>query len=315
MKKAILITLFISLFLSNTSSYANSYVMYTAQPGDSYWKISDKYDVSLDELKSINQDTDDTIEAGSLVKIRKVSSNKTIKVMIDDEILDLDEEPYIENARTFVPIRFIAEALNVDEILWDDESRRATLVNDSKTIELTLGSNIAKVNGKEVELDAPISVHEGRTFVPVRFVSEIFDCIVKWDYENYMVLIDTDNSSAEDLYWLSRIVHAEADGESFEGKLAVANVIINRKNSPDFPDTIKDVVFDTKHGYQYTPAANGTVFNSPSSESIRAATLALSGNNNISDCLYFLNPRISTNNWIIKNKTFYKRIGLHDFYK
>jgi len=314
-KKAILIALFISLCLSNTSSYANSYVMHTAQPGDSYLRISDQYDISLNELKTINQDTDETVEAGSLVKIREVSSSKTIKIIIDDEILELDEEPYIENARTFVPIRFIAEALNVDKILWNDERKTATLANDSKTIELTLGSNIAKVNGKEVELDAPISVYEGRTFVPVRFVSEIFECIVKWDYNNYMVLIDTENTSAEDLYWLSRIVHAESKGESFEGKLSVANVIINRKNSPDFPDTIKGVVFDTKHGYQYTPAANGTIYNSPSSESIRATTLALAGNNNISDCLYFLNPRKATNNWIIENKTFYKRIGLHDFYR
>lgn len=315
MKKAIFIALFISLFVYNTSSYANSYVMHTAKTGESYWTISEQYDVSLNELKTINKDTNETIEAGDLVKIKKVSSNKTIKVIVNDEILELDKEPYIENSRTFVPIRFIAEALNVDKILWNDESKTATLVNDSKTIELTLGSDVAKVNGKEIELDASINVYEGRTFVPVRFVSEIFDCMVKWDYTNYMVLIDTESTDAEDLYWLSRIVHAEAGGESFEGKLAVANVIINRTNDSDFPNTIKDVVFDTNYGYQYTPAENGTVYNTPSSESIKAATLALSGDNNISDCLYFLNPRKSTNKWIIENRTFYKSIGLHDFYK
>lgn len=289
--------------------------MHTAQAGESYWTISDQYGVSLDELKAINQDSDEKIKAGSLVKIKEVSSRKTIKIVVDDEVLELDEKPYIENARTFVPIRFIAEALNVNKILWDDESKTATLVNDSKTVELTLGSDIAKVNGKEKKLDAPISVYEGRTFVPVRFVSEIFDCIVKWDYENYRVLIDTENDCTEDLYWLSRIVHAESEGESFEGKLAVANVVINRKNSPDFPDTIKDVIFDKNYGYQYTPVSNGTIYNSPSSESIRAATAALAGNNNISDCLYFLNPKKSTNNWIIENKTFYKNIDLHDFYR
>lgn len=315
MKKIVFTSLFISMLLFVTSSYASSYVMHTAKPGDSYWKISEQYDVSLDQIKALNTNTNDTVNTGSLVKVMPIPENKSITIKIDDEILQPDKLPYIEEDRTFVPIRFIAEALDVDDITWDNENKTAVLANDTKRIELTSGSNTAKVNGRVINLDAPINVYEGRTFVPVRFVSEVFECLVSWDQETYSVLIDTLNSYSEDMYWLSRILHAESEGEPYEGKLAVANVIINRKNSPDFPNTIKDVIFDTNYGYQYTPVKNGTIYNSPSWESIKAATEALEGINNISDCLYFLNPDKSTSNWIIENKTFYKSIGLHDFYR
>lgn len=313
MKKIICSMLIASSFLISTVSYADSFLMHTAKAGDSYSYISNKFDVSINELKDLNDDTDDIIYEGNLVKIKPVTPNITIK--IDDKILESDQYPYIENNRTFVPIRFIAEALNVDKIIWDDPSKTATLISDKKTIKLTLGSTIANVNGKNIKLDAPISVYEGSTYVPVRFISEIFDCTVSWDNNGSAVLIDTKGTYDEDLYWLSRIIQAEAQGEPFEGKLAVGSIIINRKNDSDFPDTIKEVIFDTNYGYQYTPVLNGTIHNSPSSESIKAAKMVLAGNNNISDCLYFLNPRKSTSTWIIENRTFYKRIGLHDFYR
>lgn len=313
MKKIICTMLIASSFLASTTSYANSFLMHTAKSGDSYSYISEKYNVSINELKDLNGDTDNIIYEGSLVKIKPVKPNINIK--IDDVVLQTDQYPYIENGRTFVPIRFIAQYLNVDKILWDEPSKTAILIDANKTIKLTLGSNIANVNGKDIKLDAPISIYEGRTYVPVRFISEVFDCTVSWDNNTSSVLIDTKGSYDEDLYWLSRIINAESQGEPFEGKLAVGNVIINRKNSSDFPNTIKGVIFDTNYGYQYTPVLNGTIHKTPSAESIKAAKMVLDGNNNIGDCEYFLNPRKSTNTWIIKNRTFYKTIGLHDFYR
>ncbi len=315
MKKLISTALCISIILSSAPSYGNSFVMHTVQPGESYSSISKEFNVELNELKALNEDIDDTIYSGSLVKIKPISKGITIKIRVDDKIINPDISPYIEKDRTHVPIRFIAQALGINEILWNEETKTATLIHNEKTAELTLGSNIAKVNGKELILDAPISIYEGRTFVPLRFISEIFNCIVSWDYENYSVLINKDSSHSEDLYWLARIVQAESEGEPFEGKLAVANVVLNRKESTDFPNSVKGVIFDKAHGYQYTPVQNGAIFNSPSPESIQAAALALDGNNNISDSLYFLNSDIATSRWIVENRTFHKRIGLHDFYK
>ncbi len=120
--------------------------------------------------------------------------------------------------------------------------------------------------------------------------------------------------SEDDLYWLSRIVHAEAQGEGYQGMLAVANCVLNRVESKDFPDTVKGVIFDRKHGVQYQPTANGTIYNTPSSVATGAAKAALEGTNNIGKSMYFFNPKKATSNWIVNNRTYYTTIGNHAFY-
>ena len=120
--------------------------------------------------------------------------------------------------------------------------------------------------------------------------------------------------SEEDVYWLSRIVHAEAEGESYEGKVAVANCVLNRVKSNDFPNSVYSVIFDRKYGVQYQPTANGRIYNTPGAESVNAAKAALGGYNNVGKSLYFYNPKKSTNNWIANNRPYYKSIGNHNFH-
>lgn len=123
------------------------------------------------------------------------------------------------------------------------------------------------------------------------------------------------NNREDDLYWLSRIIHAEAQGEPYEGKVAVGNVILNRIKSSDFPNTLYGVVFDKQFGYtQFSPVIDGSIYNTPNSESINAAKAALNGERPIGDALYFLNPRKATNFWIVQNRKFFMTIGDHDFY-
>jgi hypothetical protein len=283
MKKSLLAILFIAVLLASTPTYADSYIMHTVQPGN-------------------------------LLKIQPVAPGKTISILINGQKISTDQAPYMENDRVFVPIAFIAKALNLQEIIWDSSTVSAMLKNNTQTIHLPIGSKTATINGKIVELDAPINLYKGRTFVPIRFVAETFNCYVDWDSHNCVVDIYEEGFFPDDLYWLSRIVESEAAAEPFEGKLAVANVIINRKNSSIFPNTLKEVIFDKEYGFQFTPVLNGTIYNTPSTESIEAAKQALVGNNNIGDCMYFLNPLKSENFWIVINRTFYKSISQHDFY-
>lgn len=56
--------------------------------------------------------------------------------------------------------------------------------------------------------------------------------------------------NAVDYYWLSRIISAESQGEPLEGQIAVGNVVLNRVESDQFPDTIAGVVFDQKYAVQ-----------------------------------------------------------------
>jgi len=123
-------------------------------------------------------------------------------------------------------------------------------------------------------------------------------------------------TQSEDLYWLARIIEAEASGEPYIGKVAVGSVVLNRKASPDFPNTVKEIVFDDYKGIpQFSPVADGTIYNTPSLDSIKAANEALSGSRPVGNATYFFNPAKSAAPWITSNKTYLTRIGNHVFYQ
>lgn len=122
--------------------------------------------------------------------------------------------------------------------------------------------------------------------------------------------------SSDDLYWMSRIIHAEAEAEPYSGKVAVGNVILNRKNLSGYPNTVKGVIFDYWEGIpQFSPVASGTIYNNPNEDSIKAAKEAFNGSRPVGACTHFFNPDKAAGNWIVKNKTYVMRIGNHVFYK
>ena len=127
-----------------------------------------------------------------------------ITVEVNGISIDFSEydnvQPYIENDRTLIPIRAIAEnlGLNVD---WNEETRTVTVKKDGTDITLVIGSDIAVVNGNEVKLDAPAKITGDRTFVPLRFVSENIGAEVDWDETSRTVTI----SREEEMKELARI--------------------------------------------------------------------------------------------------------------
>lgn len=122
--------------------------------------------------------------------------------------------------------------------------------------------------------------------------------------------------SATDLYWMSRIIHAEAEAEPYNGKVAVGNVIMNRVRSASFPNSVKGVIFEYYHSIpQFSPVSDGTIYNTPNADSIKAAKAVFSGTNVVGNATYFFNPDKSEGTWIVANKTLVKRIGNHVFYK
>ena len=165
---------------------------------------------------------------------------------------------------------------------------------------------------------------DGKLFVPVRSVARIFNADVKWqDQPRAVGLTVSENpgiSSGDDFYiqdeveWLSRIIYAEAGAEPFNGKVLVGNVVLNRMRSDEFPDTIYDVIFDRKFGVQFSPVANGSIWNDPDSDSVIAAKLCLDGYSLSTEAIYFLNPDIATNFWIPQNRKFLLKVGGHEFY-
>lgn len=117
------------------------------------------------------------------------------------------------------------------------------------------------------------------------------------------------------IFWLSRIIHAEAQGETYIGKVAVGNVVLNRVVSDKFPNTIYGVIFDKQYGHtQFSPVLDGSIYNTPNKDSVKAAMEALDGERPAEEALYFLNPRKATNFWIVRNREFLLTIEGHDFY-
>jgi len=122
------------------------------------------------------------------------------------------------------------------------------------------------------------------------------------------------NYSEEDLHWMARIIHAEARGEPFESMLAVGNVVLNRKARPEYPDTVRGVIFDRNHGVQFSPTANGAINNTPSTASFLAALEVLEGRQNAEGVLFFKNPRITGPSWMSRNRPFAFTIANQDFF-
>jgi len=118
------------------------------------------------------------------------------------------------------------------------------------------------------------------------------------------------NISEAEIDLLARIVRAEAQSEPFEGKVAVASVVLNRVDSPKFPNTIRDVIYQRG---QFQPVSNGEINKPADKESRRAVYAALSDMRKIAkDSLFFYNPDVASNRWLDSRETAVV-IGQHVF--
>jgi len=126
--------------------------------------------------------------------------------------------------------------------------------------------------------------------------------------------------SDEEMEVLLRIVEAEAGCEDEEGKLLVANVILNRVADKAFPDTVKEVVFQQEKGVsQFSPIADGRYYEvKVSKETIRAVSRALRGEDISEGALYFAareHADAERMKWFDEKLTFLFAHGGHEFFK
>lgn len=103
-------------------------------------------------------------------------------IVIDDKILNFDVSPVIENGRTLVPLRSIFETLEAS-VEWNDDTKTVIAKRDDILIKLTIGQRQAYKNDDLIELDVPAKILNGRTLVPLRFISESLGAKVEWNDE------------------------------------------------------------------------------------------------------------------------------------
>ena len=119
-----------------------------------------------------------------------------ISLQINGSEISAEVPPTIIDGRTMVPVRAIFEAVGAN-IDFDAETKIITARNGDTTVNMTVGANAVTVNNKEVQLDAPAVIVNGRTLAPARFVAETFGYTVQWDAENKIVKINGKESSTE----------------------------------------------------------------------------------------------------------------------
>lgn len=244
---------------------------------------------------------------------------RAVTLTLDGQVLDSAAPVY--NDTTFVPLRTVVQALCPGaQVEWTGD-RAAVYAGD---LELTAapGDDALVCNGERISLPAPVRLEDCRTLVPVRPLAALFGARVDWDpLADQVALTTAAPMAAEEevhdddaVYWLSRVISAESQGECWEGKVAVGNVVLNRVKSPDFPDTIYGVIFDDRWGGQFEPVRNGSIYHEPTRESVQAAIACLNGENTVGESLYFLAPDLTDNHWTMENRTYVTTIGAHWFY-
>jgi hypothetical protein len=145
-------------------------------------------------LKAIYPLTGKTVEQRFIVTFSK---SKTIvleigkkEILVSNKVSTIDVAPFIDKSsgRTLVPVRFVSEALGFD-VTYNEKTKEVTIKNNNTIILIKIGSKVATVNGKSVTLDVAPVIQNGRTFVPVRFISETMGLRVEWDSNTKRITI------------------------------------------------------------------------------------------------------------------------------
>jgi hypothetical protein len=137
-----------------------------------------------------------------MLPMSTIASETAITVKVDGEKVNFDVQPIIENDRTLVPMRAIFEKLGA-EVIWHEALGNVSATRGNITIWVTIGSNeMDKADNSKslmpdkIKLDVPAKIISDRTFVPLRAISEAFDCDVDWDSNTSTVLIYTYEESS-----------------------------------------------------------------------------------------------------------------------
>jgi N-acetylmuramoyl-L-alanine amidase len=251
------------------------------------------------------------------------SANLSPEVYVSGARMVSDVGAQLVNGTTYVPLRAFCQSMAGSTVTWDEASRTAKAISSGVEISVTAGKRYMTVNNRCFYLPQGALIVEGRLMLPIRLLAKAYGAEVGWNQATATATVSAAGTplaaagsvyNSDDLYWLARIIRAESQGESLEGKMAVGNVVLNRVASTEYPDSVYEVIFDKTYGTQFTPTASGTIYNEPDAESIVAAKLCLEGYNVAGDSLYFFNKQKSQGTWIVQNCNYVATIGNHTFY-
>lgn len=198
------------------------------------------------------------------------------------------------------------------DLEWMPLPQYAVVKKEGNFIIFRRESTQVTVNNQHEHMEHATFTKNGRVYVPLDYLSSLFEFDYAWDPKFHLVTIETSekivdqdeiiktiNYTEEDLIWLARIIDVEAGGGSLKKQTAVGNVVLNRVKSELFPNTIYDVIFANG---QFPPAHRSDFqTREPRPNSWLAAKRALMGVVIAEDCLYFNNR---PHRWLDQSRLF-----------
>ncbi len=233
--------------------------------------------------------------------------------------------PRLVGGITYVPLRRFCAYMGDFTLIWSEETSSARVNSTGLDITAKAGLPYLIVNERIFYGGGKIFISDGVLYVPIRTVAKAYGIPVQWEVRDGKGVVSLTQTgeraeSAENvydgevLYWLSRIISAESRGESLIGQIAVGNVVLNRVRHEQFPDSVYDVIFDTRFGVQFTPISNGTIYDTPAESAVIAAKICLEGYTVSDSIYYFLNKSAAQSLWVPQNRPYVMTIGAHSFY-
>ncbi|MFA9422123.1 MAG: copper amine oxidase N-terminal domain-containing protein, partial [Sedimentibacter sp.] len=167
-----------------------------------------------------------------------------LKIVVDGEDVIADPEPFIQDGRTLVPIRVVAENLNA-EVSWDNDNRIVHILKGDKEVLLRIDSNLVEYKDKSGTsyglIDVAPSIKEDRTFVPIRMVSNALGATVQWDNDKRTVIVDSTIKSEITPFFDVNISSVKA-GQTIEGTTYLKTTL--NSSAPVGSEEIKYLLLD-----------------------------------------------------------------------
>ncbi len=259
-------------------------------------------------------------EALPEIEVKSAQSDWPVSVWLNGEEMALTVPTILNNGITYVSIGDFCSVMGC-ESAFEDVLFTASR-GDELEISCTEGNFYLIANERAIYMGNECFTDGDQLMVPIRAMATVFALDLEWNGEERSIslsgggLLESGDTfyNEKDLYWLSRIINAEARGEGFIGQIAVGNVVLNRVKSSEYPNTIYGVIFDRKNGVQFTPISDGSIYLEPYDSCVIAAKLCLEGIKDYSNgAIYFISDKVKSCYATI-HCTKVATIGGHRFY-
>ena len=179
-----------------------------------------------------------------------VLADGQIAVVVDgDQVYFEDQNPVIIEDRTLVPVRKTMENLGLI-VSWYKNEQKVICEKEDKKIELYINNKTAKVDGKDIQLDVPAQIINGRTMVPLRFITESCNMTVNYKADIKCIIIESEEFKQINPQYKSNLTHIYKDGKhgciDRDGKVVID---IKYDAFSIFHDGLAQVMLDGNFGF------------------------------------------------------------------